>query len=60
MRLNIAERELMVYGNIWQKERIEDIVSVVLLEQTQNYSKSIYSNTTFINSKEDSDGKIKA
>lgn len=50
----------MVYGNIWQKERIEDIVSVVLLEQTQNYSKSIYSNTTFINSKEDSDGKIKA
>ena len=43
-----------------RKIRIEDIVSVVLLEQTQNYSKSIYSNTTFINSKEDSVGKFEA
>ena len=43
-----------------RKIRIEDIVSVVLFEQTQNYSKSIYSNTTYTNSKEDSDGKIKA
>ena len=43
-----------------RKIRIEDIVSVVLLEQTQNYSKCIYSNSIFINSKGDSDGKIKA